>query len=200
VGYLRWLTRAAWGFWAAFAPTVASVALGCVLPTGRNAATVLAGVLQLAGLAIAFAGLLGDARAFGRSLAAPFGAWWASRPGIGRLNVGLASSVETAGRVGFKVTRAVPPGGTVDERLAWLEKRIVLVQTQADDLASGLQEVRDNAAEGLSAAVQQVTAEVTATNERVRDHAVGSLHASALGFYFVLIGTLLGVAIDLRAP
>jgi hypothetical protein len=176
-------------------PTALSVWLSIELPHTKIVASVVAGALQLAGLVITFFGIAGDAKQFGRSLAEPFKTWWGKRKPI------LVKAVGRAGISGFgahgigHVGIAPPPRGTTEERIKWLEERLVAVQNQADVLARSLSETKDNLTKALSDETRTREIAVGRLRDDLRAHAVGSIHLNALGLYWVLVGTVLGVVV-----
>lgn len=179
-------------------PTALSVWLSFGLPHAKVIATVLAGVLQLAGLVITFIGFVGDAKQFGRSLAEPFKTWWGKRKPLVMNAVGRAGFASFGAHGIGHVGVPPPPRGTQEERIQWLEQNLIAVQNQADKLATTISETKENLTRALSEEARTRDVAVKRLQDDLRQHAVGSIHLNALGLYWVVIGTVLGAVVGIR--
>jgi hypothetical protein len=195
--YASWLTWHARWIWGWILPPIASVAAGIALPASKSAATILAALLQFAGLAIAFVGLAGDAKTFGKSLGEPFRAWWSQRPGKLRLLAATATVNIGSGSTGFAVSRARSTAQDVDGRLAWLEQRVYAIQEQADGTAQSLHKLGEETTRNLETERKQRAAGDQELRGKLAEHAAGGVHLNVVALWWVFVGTVLGLWVSL---
>lgn len=195
--YAWWVTWKARWLWGWIAPAAIAVALGLTLPASKVLSTVLAACFEFSGLVVAFVGLTGDARGFGKSLGAPFGEWWNQRPGKLRLVTATATANVEALAVGMSVTRMKSPATDVDGRLAWLEQRMYAVQEQADAQAASLRALQEETRRDLRSEKKQREAADAELKDKLAEHAAGGIHLNAVALWWVFVGMALALWVSL---
>lgn len=197
IRYLRWLTRDAWGGWLAVAPTILGIGLAWP-PTSKLWLAILGAALQILGVGLAFRGLVGDAKSFGRDVLHVLPAWWDKRPWRGPRAIAAAgnANITATATMHMEITRILPKD--VEGRLSVLEADVkVLFQADAN---------HRNAIETHKTEVKKlITTELAARDDKhemlkrqLHEYATADIPTSILGLWLALLGTLLGTWVSAR--
>lgn len=180
-------------------PTALGIRWSCHLPRTTLHIVVLSGALQVFGIATTIYGLYGDTRAFGSSLAEPFANWWRRRPwGVRQGHMGASMPGFNARAIGtVKFQRQ--PMTDLPGRVSEIERHLDYVQQIHGEMGVTIANLSFELRDALEKEQGERKAEVLKVLSQLKDHAVGSVHVSMLGIYWVLLGTLLSTLKDVLA-
>lgn len=119
------------------------------------------------------------------------------RPRAVQLRGGLHAGVSTGASLTANVTRAKPPSaGTVEERLAWLERRLAFTMEYLDTTRTELGEERRAREAGDREERTAWSEAVSEARHALANFAGGGLHLQAWGVLAILAGTILATIPD----
>jgi hypothetical protein len=193
--YVRWPTRDAWGFWAAFVPTLAGVWLAWP-PVSKLWLVLLGAVLQVSGVGLAFWGLVGDAKSFGRDVLHVVPGWWDKRPWRGPRNVMAAAfaNISATATMNMEITRLLPKD--VDGRLLVLEADVKALWQADANHRNAIEIHKVEVKKQISTELASRDDKHEALKRQLSEYATADIPKSLLGLWLALLGTLLGAWVE----